>query len=139
MAPGLPMPTLRALTVVDNELGRPRTDLWKFDLILTFLAYRAHRTLADLAQHRAANLNRLVDLLGNRPKSPFSVPLARLATGLLGISLRLPLGEGGGLAFATAAQLFDDLLQLSDPALLSGDPVAELRVFFQEFLVSWHV
>jgi hypothetical protein len=57
------------------------------------------------------------------------------------------------LAFAAASQLLDDLLQLSnpallpldpllllsDPALLLADPASELRVLLKDFLVSRHV
>src|SRR4051794_3238875 len=100
MSPDLPTPALGALAIVEDELGRPWTDLRNVNLVLAFLAYPLHWALADLAQRRAADLNRLVDLLGNRPASALSIPLGGLAARRLGVALRLPRGGGGGWAFA---------------------------------------
>jgi len=146
MSPDLPTPALGTLAIVEDELGRPWTDLRNVNLVLAFLAYPLHWALADLAQRRAADLNRLVDLLGNRPASALSIPLGGLAARRLGVALRLSLRERGGLTFAAASQFLDDLLQLSDlaPLLLDAllqlsDPAPKLRVLLKEFLGSWHV
>jgi hypothetical protein len=153
MSPDLSTPTPGALAVVEDEFGRPRTDLRQVNLILAFLAHPMHWALADLAQRRAVHLEGLVDLLRDRPASALSVPLARLTARPLGVALRLPLRKRGGLAFAATSQLLDDFLQLFDPTLLPlhpllllsdpvpllADPASELRVLLKEFLVSRHV
>src|SRR5436305_14833217 len=116
MSPDLSAPALGAFGVVEDEVGRPWADLRDVNLVLAFLAYPLHWALADLAQRRAADLNRLVDLLGNRPASALSIRLGGLAARRLGGALRLSLRERGGLTFAAASHCLDDLLQLSELA-----------------------
>src|SRR5436305_14538073 len=107
MSPDLPTPALGALAIVEDELGRPWTDLRNVNSVLAFLAHPLHWALADLAQRRAADLNRRVDLLGNRPASALSVPFGGLAARRLGVARRLSLREPSGLTVAAPGQLLD--------------------------------
>jgi hypothetical protein len=122
MAPLDPSAALATPADVDIEL--PVDGLsGDFDLELLGDVYRVKRAAAVGAAVRQGGLVDLVDLVrgGRLAVRLGAVVLAGLAAGLLGLVGGLPLGEGGGVASASAGRL----VELAAEALVLGLQVVE--------------
>jgi hypothetical protein len=124
MAAAPALPTTGAAGHADLEAAYDRAHL---DIALDLLVGRFdHR--GGVAAVRAALRRRHVDhpvsrrRLGHRAKSRRgAVAAAAFSSGLFRVGLGKPARERGGLAFAAAAEFFDDRLQLGDACLQPGD------------------
>jgi len=132
--------------MVEDELRRPRANLWQIDLVLVGFALQNNLALTVLTIQRALYLDRLVYPLGPGARRVLAVPISGFASRAFRGVARRPFREGSSLALAPPPQLLDELLQVGDPALQRRDllllfrhSAAKLSILFKEILVSRHV
>jgi len=137
-----PMPATKglaalfAVAAVDVEL--PRNGLARnLGLVLLIAVIRNDLTIAIRAAIGQGRFEDFVDRRGRwrRAVAMFAVLGAFFAAGLFGILFGLAFGEGSGLAFGGAFELFDALLEFVDGFLELGDELIALGKLRAEVLV----
>jgi len=118
VTPLCPTPTLLAAFAVDAELddlGLDRRDV-RLELVVDRVAHELAAAMPTRALYNW-NVDGLVDLLRRRPKATFAVGSARFPSRLLGLLLRVALGERRRLAFFRLLRLLKLLAKLPDFSL----------------------